>query len=96
MAKNTLGKGFENRFKKDWERAFPGSICYRLPDQQSKYKNASTNPSDFWCYTEGKLLFIEAKEHRGASVPKSAMPQYDKLLKYTDREDYGIYAGFMI
>lgn len=92
MAKSK-GKEFEEQFKRDWLGTFPNSVCYRLPDQQSRYKHSSKNPCDFFCfeYTIGKLCLVEVKSHLGNTLPFSCIKQYDELLKYIDTP--GVIAG---
>lgn len=83
MAKQDIGKKFENRFKKDYEAQFPGTLIYRLPDQQSGYAGeGAQNPCDFICYTGKAVLMVECKAHAGASIPFTAISQYDRLLKF--------------
>ena len=83
MAGKNLGKNFEGRFKKDWQRCFPETLIYRLPDQQSGYAGGgSSNPCDFFCFTGNELLMVECKAHAGQSIPFSAIRQYDKMLGY--------------
>lgn len=84
MANSTdIGKKFENRFKKDYQRCFPNTMIYRLPDQQSGYAGGgSQNPCDFFCYPGNLVLMVECKAHKGASIPFSAIPQYDRMLDY--------------
>ena len=78
------GKAFETKFKEDWAKAFPKTFVYRIPDQMSGYKQQSSNPCDFICFT-GRLLFlIEAKVHKGNTFPFSNLRQYDKLIQYKD------------
>lgn len=81
MAVN-LGKKFEDRFKVCWEKSFPNSFIFRLNDQLSGFKNISKNPCDFICFTKGMLFLVECKTHKGASIPFTAIPQYESLLDY--------------
>lgn len=85
-----FGKKFENRFAQDWKKCFPNTLIYRLPDQQSGYAGGgSSNPCDFMCYPGDCFLMVECKAHAGASIPFSAIPQYDRLLDYK-----GLYKTF--
>ena len=84
MASSTdIGKKFEDRFKKDFQRCFPNTLIYRLPDQQSGYAGGgSQNPCDFLCYPGDCVLMVECKAHAKASIPFTAIPQYDRMLSY--------------
>lgn len=82
---DNLGKAFENRFRSDWKKTFPGTFVFRLKDQMTGYKETSGNPCDFLCFpNNGKLYMVETKEHKGASIPFVAIPQYERLLAYKD------------
>lgn len=84
MADN-LGKAFESRFRSDWKKTFPGTFVFRLKDQMTGYKETSGNPCDFLCFpNNSKFYMVECKEHKGASIPFSAIPQYERLLEYKD------------
>ena len=77
------GKKFETRFAQDWKRCFPGTLIYRLPDQQSGYAGGgSSNPCDFLCFTGSEVLMVECKCHAGMSIPFTAIRQYEKMLSY--------------
>ena len=68
---------------------------FRLKDQMTGYKETSGNPCDFLCFPgENKLFMIECKEHKGASIPFTAIPQYERLLEYKDCP--GVYPGVML
>jgi hypothetical protein len=88
MANSTdIGKKFEDRFRKDYQRCFPGTLIYRLPDQQSGYAGGgSSNPCDFFCYPGTCVLMAECKAHAGASIPFSAIRQYEKMKDYKGLE----------
>ena len=59
------------------------------------YKETSGNPCDFLCFPgENKLFMVECKEHKGASIPFTAIPQYERLLQYKDYP--GVYPGVML
>lgn len=89
-----IGKKWEAVFKRDWEKSFPGSFNYRLPDQVSGYKTTSQNPCDFLSFAEQILLMIECKAHAGASLPFSAIRQFDKLVSYTKIKD--VFPGVLL
>ena len=83
MANTTIGKKFESRFEKDYTRCFPGTLCYRLPDQQSGYAGSGgSNPCDFMCYPGNCVLMVECKAHKGISIPFTDIPQYERQLSY--------------
>lgn len=83
MAAKNLGKSFEARFRQDWQRCFPNTLIYRLPDQQSGYAGGgSSNPCDYFCFTGDELLMVECKCHAGQSIPFTAIRQYEKMLGY--------------
>ena len=87
IANTDIGKKLENRFKQDWLRCFPNTLIYRLPDQQSGYAGGgSANPCDFLCFTGNEVLMVECKAHKSASIPFSAIRQYDKMLGYKGLE----------
>lgn len=94
MASQDIGKKFEDRFKQDYKRCFPGTLLYRLPDQMSGYKETSGNPCDFLCYPGDKVLMVECKAHAKASIPFTAIPQYERLLEYKDA--YKTYPGVVV
>ena len=78
------GKSFELHFKENWLKCFPNTFFYRLPDQMNGYLTTSQNPCDFIAFVNRKLFLLECKSHDGASIPFSAIPQYERLLKYKD------------
>ena len=95
IASQDIGKKFENRFKQDYQRCFPNTMIYRLPDQQSGYAGGgSSNPCDFLCYPGECVLMVECKAHAKASIPFTAIPQYDKLLDYKGK--YKTFPGVLI
>lgn len=84
MATNK-GKAWEDKFRQDWRKCFPDTFVFRLKDNMNGYKETSGNPCDFLCFPgNGELFLIECKEHKGASIPFAAIPQYDRLLEYKD------------
>ena len=76
------GKQFENKFRQDWHKSFPGTFLLRLNDQVSGYKYTSANLCDFIAYVDGKLFLLECKSHAGASLPFSSVSQYDRLTQF--------------
>ena len=95
MASQDIGKKFEERFKKDYIQCFPDTLIYRLPDQQSGYAGGgSTNPCDFMCYPGNCVLMVECKAHAKASIPFSAIPQYERLLDYKGK--YKTFPGVVV
>ena len=89
------GKAWEDKFRQDWRRCFPNSFMFRLKDQMTGYKETSGNPCDFLCFPGNRELFlIECKEHKGASIPFTAIPQYDRLLEYCGLP--GVRAGVVL
>ena len=90
-----IGKKFEERFRKDYKRCFPGTLIYRLPDQQSGYAGGgSTNPCDFLCFTGNEVLMVECKATKGMSINFSKIRQYDRMLDYKGLEK--TYPGVVI
>lgn len=78
-----FGKKWEDKFKSTYEKQFPGTLIYRLPDQQSGYGGSGgSNPCDFLCYPETCVLMVECKSHKGASISFNDIRQYDKMLDY--------------
>lgn len=95
MAKTDLGKKWEEQFKLNWSKCFPDTFIFRLKDNMNGYKETSGNPCDFLCFPgNNKLFMIECKEHKGASIPFTAIPQYERLLKYKDCPN--VYPGIML
>lgn len=60
----------------------------------SGFQQTSANPCDFICFTKGKLYLVECKEHKGMSIPFSAIRQYEKLLSFKGLKD--VYPGVTI
>ena len=90
MANTDIGKKFESRFKQDYQRCFPDTLIYRLPDQQSGYAGGgSSNPCDFMCYPGPCVLMVECKAHKGASINFNDIRQYKKMLDFK-----GLYKTF--
>ena len=59
------------------------------------YKETSGNPCDFFCFPGNNQLFmVECKEHKGASIPFTAIPQYERLLEYKNLP--GVYPGVLL
>ena len=83
MASQDIGKKWEAKFKSTYEKQFPGTFIYRLPDQQSGFAGGGgSNPCDFFCYPGDCILMVECKAHKGASIPFTAIPQYERQLDY--------------
>lgn len=87
------GKKFEERFKLDWKNTVEDSCIVRLYDNMSGFRSIS-NISDFICYKQPNLFFIECKAHAGASIPFTAISQYYKLVNYMDVP--GVRAGIVV
>lgn len=95
MSTDNLGKKFEEVFKENWKKCFPNTFIFRLRDQMTGYKETSQNPCDFICFPGNNILYmLECKEHRGASIPFSAIPQYERLLNYKNTPN--VVAGCII
>lgn len=89
------GKAWEEHFKANWKKSFPGTFIFRLKDNMNGYKETSGNPCDFLCFPgENKLFMVECKEHKGASIPFTAIPQYERLLEYKNYP--GVFPGVML
>ena len=94
MATN-YGKVWEAQFKENWKKCFPNTFIFRLKDQMNGFRETSGNPCDFLCFPgNNKLFMIECKEHKGASIPFAAIPQYNRLLEY--KKYPGIYPGVLL
>ena len=91
---NNKGKVWEDKFRQDWAKSFPNTFIFRLKDQMTGFKETSGNPCDFLCFNGTQLFLIECKEHKGASIPFTAIPQYEKLLKYKALP--GVYPGVIL
>ena len=72
------GVDFEHKFKEDWLRSFPNSLCYKIPNQLSGFLLVN-NFADYLCFFGEKLYFIDCKSHNGASFPLEKFPQFDRL-----------------
>ena len=77
------GTSFEQKFKEDWLKAFPKSLCFKIPNQQSGYFNIN-NYCDFICFNGNKLFMLDCKAHAGASFPFDAFPQFERLMGLKD------------
>ena len=89
------GKSFEEYFKENWKRCYPGTFLFRLKDQMNGFKETSQNPCDFLAFPEpDKFFMIECKSHKGASIDFNAIPQYERLLHFKDLKD--TYPGILI
>jgi len=78
MATNR-GKQFEAHFKADWQKSFPHTWIYRLPDQVSRFKGTSKNPCDFLAYNNSILWMLECKETKEGTLNFSKIGQFDLL-----------------
>lgn len=88
IANTSIGKKFEDRFKIDYQRCFPNTFIYRLPDQQSGYAGGgSQNPCDFIGYPGSCVLMVECKATKGSSISFSKIPQYERMLDYKGLKD---------
>ena len=87
------GKKFEEKFKNDWKESVPDSIIVRLYDVTAGFMSVSTI-SDFICYKYPNIFFIECKTHKGASIPFTAITQYEKLISVCDIQ--GVRTGVVI
>ena len=74
-----LGVDFEQKFKEDWIRSFPGSLCFKVPNQMSGFLNIN-NYCDFICFDGKRMYMLDCKSHRGASFPFDSFPQYERLI----------------
>ena len=93
MAIQTKGKKFEDKFKEDFKKSFPGGTIDRLYDQVSGYK-AISNISDFIGYNYPLIFYLECKSHKGNTFPLENLTQYDKLVKKVGI--HGVRAGVVI
>ena len=84
MAKTNIGKKWEDKFKLGWTLCFPKprGWIFRLKDNMNRFKDTSGNPCDFLCHLDDYLFMVECKEHKGASIPFKAIPQYERLLEH--------------
>jgi Holliday junction resolvase len=95
MANTDIGKKWENKFKSTWEKQFPDTLIYRLPDQQSGYAGSGgSNPCDFMCYPGTCVLMVECKAHKGASIPFNDITQYERQLDY--KKCYKTFPGVLV
>ena len=69
---------FEQKFKEDWLKSYPNSLCFKVPNQMSGYKNIN-NYCDFICYDGNRMYMIDCKTHKGG-FPFDAFPQYQRLI----------------
>lgn len=73
-----IGVVFEQKFKEDWYKSFPNSLCFKIYNNQSGYLEIN-NYCDFICYDGKRMYMIDCKSHKGASFPLSAFPQFERL-----------------
>lgn len=57
---------------------------------------SNTNPCDFFAFANGKLFMIECKEHKGKSIPWTAIRQRDVLINYYHKNYNNTYQGAVI
>ena len=94
MSSSNYAKKFEQIFKQDWKKSFPDGFVYRLNDQMSGYKTTSANVCDFICYNYPNIYLMECKTHKGASIPFSDIPQYDRMLPFSNIK--GVVSGIVL
>lgn len=73
------GKQFEDRFKQDFLKV-PDATIDRLYDVMNGYKEIK-QVSDYIGYIYPNIFYLECKTHKGASLPFSAITQYENLKK---------------
>lgn len=76
---NIIAYKFEKKFKEDWLKSIPNSLCFKIPNQMSGYKNIS-NYCDFICYDGNRMYMIDCKTCNGASFPTINFSQYNSLI----------------
>lgn len=54
----------------------------------------SANPCDFICFANGRMFLVECKAHKGASIPLTAIRQYERLLQFKICKD--TYPGVLV
>jgi len=75
---NNRGKAWEQKFKEDFKRSFPGGTIDRIYDTTNGFKTIS-NISDFIGYNYPNIFYLECKSHLGNTFPFQNLTQYDKL-----------------
>ena len=78
MSNTVYGKKFEDKFKSDWKKCFPGTFVYRLKDQLTGYKETSQNPCDFLAMHSGYMWMLECKETNEGTINFAKIPQLDR------------------
>lgn len=78
MSSSVYGKKFEQRFKLDWQRSFPGTFFFRLKDNMNGYKETAQNPCDFLAMHNGYLWMLECKETQEGTINFAKIPQLDR------------------
>lgn len=73
-----IGVAFEQKFKEDWNKSFPNSLCFKVANQQAGYLSVN-NYCDFICFDGKRLYMIDCKSHKGASFPIVDFPQFERL-----------------
>ena len=76
-----IGVEFEQKFKEDWKKSFPNSLCFKVTNQQSGYYSIN-NVCDVICFDGNRMYMLDCKSCRGASFPFSDFPQYERLIPY--------------
>ena len=93
--KTDIGKKWENKFKATYEKQFPDTLIYRLPDQQGGYAGeGGSNPCDFLCYPGDCVLMVECKAKSGISINFNEIRQYEPQLKYKGK--YKTFPGVLV
>lgn len=75
---SSRGKDFEQKFKENWLKSIPNSVCLRQYDTTSGYLNINTY-CDFICFDGEKMYMLDCKAHGGQSFPFSSFPQLERL-----------------
>ena len=88
------GKQFESRVEADWVRTMSDSFILRIPDQVTGYKETSKNAADFLAHKGDRTFFIECKTTNKNTLSFSAIPQYERLLKYKGITN--VYPGILV
>ena len=95
IANTSIGKRFEQKVKETYEKQFPGTFLYRLPDQQSGYGGTGgSNPCDFFFFPGNCVLMVECKAISGASISFNEIRQYEKMKDYRGLEK--TYPGVLV
>ena len=87
------GKEFELRIKKDVLKSVENCSIDRIYDTVSGYYGVN-NVCDFIMYCYPNIYYLEAKTHKGASLPIRNITQYSKLKEKVDIP--GVRAGILL